>query len=207
VENLSPRINQFRAGAAALAASFLLAPALMAAQGSAGQATGEKVAPSKKAAASRKLPAGRAAPAAKHASTASKSKSPTRTTSTTKGTPSKKRRLSPRQQRARLHLQPDRTQEIQRALIQAGYLHQEATGTWDELTREAMRRYQTDHGFPVTGLPDAKSLMKLGLGPHPLPPELDASVKAQANAAPQTKADPTSDPPSHPTEAASPPKK
>jgi peptidoglycan hydrolase-like protein with peptidoglycan-binding domain len=184
-----------------LAASFLLAPALMAAQGSSGQAPGEKVAPPKKAVASRKLPAPRAAPAAKHAPPVSKRKQPTRTAS--KG----KRHLSPRQQRARLHLQPDRTQEIQRALIQAGYLHEEAMGSWDEPTREAMRRYQTDHGFPATGLPEAKSLMKLGLGPHPLPPELDASVKAQADAAPATKVDPATDPPSHPTDPVSPPKK
>jgi len=173
----------------------------MAAQASSGQAGGEKAAPPKKAVASRKLPAPRAAPAAKHATSGGKRKPTTHTAS--KG----KRRLSPRQQRARLHLQPDRTLEIQRALVQAGYLHEEATGSWDEPTREAMRRYQTDHGFPATGLPEAKSLMKLGLGPHPLPPELDASVKAQANAAAETKVDPTTDPPSHPTDPVSPPKK
>jgi len=179
----------------------------MAAQATAGQAAGEKGAPSKKTVPSRKAPAGRKAPAAKRPSTASKGKQTAHTTSTTKGKPSKKRRLTPRQQRARLHLQPDRTQEIQRALIQSGYLHEEATGSWDEPTRVAMRRYQTDHGFPATGLPEARSLMKLGLGPHPLPPELDASVKAQADAAPETKVDPPSDPPSHPTDPVSPPKK
>ena len=190
-----------------MAASFLLVPAIMAAQATAGQAAGEKGAPSKKTVPSRKAPAGRKAPAAKRPSTASKGKQTAHTTSTTKGKPSKKRRLTPRQQRARLHLQPDRTQEIQRALIQSGYLHEEATGSWDEPTRVAMRRYQTDHGFPATGLPEARSLMKLGLGPHPLPPELDASVKAQADAAPETKVDPPSDPPSHPTDPVSPPKK
>jgi len=183
-----------------LAASFLLAPALMAAQASSAQPAGEKAVPPKKAVASRKLPAGRAAPAAKKSSSVSKRKPTTHTVS------KRKRRLSPRQQRARLHLQPDRTQEIQRALIQAGYLHAEATGTWDESTRAAMRRYQTDHGFPATGLPEAKSLMKLGLGPHPLPAELDASVKAQANAAPGTKVDPTTDATSHPADPVSPPK-
>jgi hypothetical protein len=45
-----------------------------------------------------------------------------------------------------------------------------------------MRRYQADHGFPATGLPEARSLMKLGLGPHPLPEELDASRAARASA-------------------------
>jgi peptidoglycan hydrolase-like protein with peptidoglycan-binding domain len=77
---------------------------------------------------------------------------------------------------------PERIQEIQQALVQAGYLKEEPNGRWDDQTREAMRRYQVDHGFPVTGLPEAKSLMKLGLGPHPLPAELDASSGAKAGA-------------------------
>jgi peptidoglycan hydrolase-like protein with peptidoglycan-binding domain len=72
-----------------------------------------------------------------------------------------------------LHLAPERVQEIQQALIRDGYLQGEATGDWDTPTRAAMLRYQTMHGFPPTGLPEAKSLMKLGLGPHPLSPELD----------------------------------
>jgi peptidoglycan hydrolase-like protein with peptidoglycan-binding domain len=77
---------------------------------------------------------------------------------------------------------PERIQEIQQALAQAGYLKEEPNGRWDDQTREAMRRYQADHGFPVTGLPEAKSLMKLGLGPHPLPAELDASSGGRAGA-------------------------
>jgi peptidoglycan hydrolase-like protein with peptidoglycan-binding domain len=78
--------------------------------------------------------------------------------------------------------EPERIQEIQQALVQAGYLKEEPNGRWDDQTREAMRRYQTDHGFPVTGLPEAKSLMKLGLGPHPLPADLDTSRGARAGA-------------------------
>jgi len=72
-----------------------------------------------------------------------------------------------------LRLAPERVQEIQQALIRDGYLQGDASGEWDTHTRDAMLRYQTMHGFPPTGLPEAKSLMKLGLGPHPLPPELD----------------------------------
>ena len=83
------------------------------------------------------------------------------------------RRTSSQQRLARLHLQPERTQEIQSALIREGYLKGEASGDWDTRTHDAMLHYQTDHGFPATGLPEAKSLMKLGLGSHPLPPELD----------------------------------
>jgi peptidoglycan hydrolase-like protein with peptidoglycan-binding domain len=79
-----------------------------------------------------------------------------------------------------LRPEPERIQEIQQALVQAGYLNAQPNGRWDDQTREAMRRYQADHGFPVTGLPEAKSLMKLGLGPHPLPADLDASNGARA---------------------------
>lgn len=103
-----------------------------------------------------------------------------------------KRRVSSRQRLAQLRLQPERVTEIQRALIQAGYLKEEPTGKWDDQTRAAMLRYQTDHGFPTTGLPEAKSLMKLGLGPHPLPEELDSSARAEASAASAAKDDPTS---------------
>jgi peptidoglycan hydrolase-like protein with peptidoglycan-binding domain len=76
--------------------------------------------------------------------------------------------------------EPERIQEIQQALVQAGYLNAQPNGRWDDQTREAMRRYQADHGFPVTGLPEAKSLMKLGLGPHPLPADVDTSSGARA---------------------------
>lgn len=81
-------------------------------------------------------------------------------------------------------MQPERATEIQQALFQRGYLHQEPTGTWDDATRAAMKRYQSEHGFPATGLPEAKSLMKLGLGPHPLPDDLDAATQAQVIAPP-----------------------
>jgi len=95
---------------------------------------------------------------------------------------------------AKLRLEPERAKEIQRALAQAGYLHEEPTGTWDDRTREAMRRYQLDHGFPATGMPEAKTLMKLGLGPHPLPQDVDPTVTAQAGPASSTKAVSSVDP-------------
>jgi peptidoglycan hydrolase-like protein with peptidoglycan-binding domain len=87
----------------------------------------------------------------------------------------RRRPLSGRQRLARLRLEPGRTTEIQQALIREGYLQGDPNGVWDTRTRAAMLHYQTDHGFPPSGLPEAKSLMKLGLGPHPLPPELDPS--------------------------------
>lgn len=89
--------------------------------------------------------------------------------------------LTGQQRLSRLHLQPERVDEIQLALIREGYLQGDPTGEWDAHTRDAMLRYQTMHGFPATGLPEAKSLMKLGLGSHPLPPELDHGAVGIAN--------------------------
>ncbi len=83
------------------------------------------------------------------------------------------RSQSAQQRLARLHLDPERVKQIQQALNREGYLPGDPTGEWDPATRAAMLRYQTMHGFPLTGLPEAKSLMKLGLGPHPLAPALD----------------------------------
>lgn len=93
------------------------------------------------------------------------------------------RRRRARQQRrlAQLRLEPHRVEEIQMALIRAGYLNQQPTGRWDDPTRGAMRRYQETNRFSPSGLPDAKSLMKLGLGPHPLPEDAEPRAKSRAS--------------------------
>jgi peptidoglycan hydrolase-like protein with peptidoglycan-binding domain len=101
-------------------------------------------------------------------------------------------------------LQPERVQQIQQALIREGYLQGDASGQWDSRTREAMLRYQTMNGFPPSGLPEAKSLMKLGLGSHPLPAELDhGSAEVASPGAAQ--GDLTVAPPSPPVSQAVPP--
>jgi len=117
----------------------------------------------------------------------------------TKKSPAKARKVksrtrprSYRQRIANLRPHPDRIREIQQALKRAGYLEQEPSGAWDAVTREAMRRYQQDHGFPATGLPEAKTLMKLGLGPHPLPEDVDPSVNARASTVPKLEVQPPS---------------
>lgn len=121
---------------------------------------------------------------AHHASTAKAHVSTSRKKSTVRSTRGKTRAIpkSSRARLARLHLQSDRVEEIQQALIGAGYLNGSASGTWDDATRDAMRRYQSENGFSATGLPDAKSLMKLGLGPHPLPADLEPTAAAQVAA-------------------------
>jgi hypothetical protein len=93
------------------------------------------------------------------------------------------RRSSYRSRMTRMRPEPSRVVEIQQALIREGYLKQEATGKWDGATRDAMRAFQQANGFQVTGLPEAKALMKLGLGPHPLPESVGPSVVGSASSA------------------------
>ena len=90
-------------------------------------------------------------------------------------TSARRRRPNTYARLAHMQMDPARVENIQQALIGAGALQGPPTGRWDAGTHDAMARYQAENGFGVTGLPDSKSLMKLGLGPHPLPPQLDKS--------------------------------
>jgi hypothetical protein len=58
-----------------------------------------------------------------------------------------------------------RTLEIQQALIRERYLDGEATGEWDQRTREAFIRLQSENHWQTKIVPDARALIKLGLGP------------------------------------------
>jgi hypothetical protein len=58
-----------------------------------------------------------------------------------------------------------RTLEIQQALINEHYLNGEPTGEWDQATRDALLRFQSDNHWQTKILPDARALIKLGLGP------------------------------------------
>jgi hypothetical protein len=60
----------------------------------------------------------------------------------------------------------ERTLQIQQALIREHYLDGEATGTWDQATRDALTRFQSDNHWQTKVLPDARALIKLGLGPR-----------------------------------------
>ncbi len=61
-------------------------------------------------------------------------------------------------------ISPERASAIQNALVRAGYL-KDASGTWDSGTQTAMERLQADNGWQVKLVPDARALIKLGLGP------------------------------------------
>jgi hypothetical protein len=76
--------------------------------------------------------------------------------------------------RGQQKIDSERAQSIQEALIREHYLKGEATGTWNQASEEAMRRYQADNGWQSKTVPDSRALIKLGLGPskdHLLNPE------------------------------------
>jgi hypothetical protein len=76
--------------------------------------------------------------------------------------------------RGQQKIDSERAQAIQEALIREHYLTGEPTGTWNQASEEAMRRYQADHGWQSKTVPDSRALISLGLGPskdHLLNPE------------------------------------
>lgn len=82
--------------------------------------------------------------------------------------------------RTRGQQKPDseRATQIQTALIREHYMTGEPTGAWDAATQQAMQRYQADNGWQTKTTPDARALIKLGLGPdqnHLLNPDTAAT--------------------------------
>ena len=68
---------------------------------------------------------------------------------------------------------PDRYREIQGALASKGYLKPEdATGTWNQTSADAMKKFQAAQNLDSNGKINSLSLIALGLGPHrdPAPP-------------------------------------
>src|ERR1700693_6635835 len=67
-----------------------------------------------------------------------------------------------------------RARQIQAALSREHYIQGEPSGSWDNATQAAMKRYQADQGWESRQIPDSRALIKLGLGPshdHLLNPE------------------------------------
>lgn len=94
---------------------------------------------------------------------------PTSGTAHTKGTSShRSRRHHSYRHHARVRgqqaIQPERVTEIQQALIHAHYMSGDPSGKWDTSTIAAMQKYQADHGWQTKIMPDARALVKLGLG-------------------------------------------
>ncbi|MBK5292795.1 MAG: peptidoglycan-binding protein [Acidobacteriia bacterium] len=94
-------------------------------------------------------------------------KSRTRTTSS--------RRRKPSFRSGQQKPTPERYTEIQSALARKGYLEAEPTGTWNDKSAEALKRFQQDQNLKPDGKITSHSLIALGLGPKrgappPAPP-------------------------------------
>ena len=86
-----------------------------------------------------------------------------------------------------------RAQQIQEALIREHYLTGEPTGKWDAASEQAMQKFQADNGWQNKTTPDARALIKLGLGPdhdHLLNPESAMTGPVKPVSAPSADADP-----------------
>ena len=90
----------------------------------------------------------------------------------------KAKRTSRKKKRSRVRgqqkIDSTRALAIQQALIREHYMSGAATGTWNQASEDAMRRYQSDHGWQSKTVPDSRALISLGLGPsndHLLNPE------------------------------------
>ncbi|HZQ22446.1 MAG TPA: peptidoglycan-binding domain-containing protein [Terriglobales bacterium] len=86
----------------------------------------------------------------------------------------KSRKVAHGRSRGQQKIDSERTQQIQEALIREHYLNGDPTGKWDDATQKALQKYQADNGWQSKTVPDARALIKLGLGPnhdHLLNPE------------------------------------
>jgi hypothetical protein len=98
----------------------------------------------------------------------------------------------------------ERSREIQTALIREHYMDGEPSGSWDSSTQAAMQRYQADQGWQSKTTPDARALIKLGLGPsqdHLLNPESAMTLTPRK---PATTPAPAAPAPDNPKTAAKP---
>lgn len=64
-----------------------------------------------------------------------------------------------------LHPDPQRYQEIQKALFDRGYFKGEVNGQWGDDSIDALKRFQADQKLPNDGKINSLSLIGLGLGP------------------------------------------
>jgi len=112
-----------------------------------------------------------------HTSTSShpKSSKSTGTSAHSTGSKNKKSRKSAaKRTHGQQKIDQKRTLEIQDALIREHYLDGKPTGVWNDATQQAMQKYQADNNWQSKTTPDARALIKLGLGPdhdHLLNPE------------------------------------
>ncbi len=118
-----------------------------------------------------KKPATSKTTAPKHHTSTSKTSGSSATTkkSSSKTHPTGKKSSKKKSARAKAKgqqkIDSERAQAIQEALIREHYMTGDATGTWNQASEDAMRKYQADHGWQSKTVPDSRALIKLGLGP------------------------------------------
>ncbi len=61
---------------------------------------------------------------------------------------------------------PERYREIQRALIEKGYLQGEPSGDWGPDSTAALKSFQKNQNLEPSGKLDSLTLISLGLGPR-----------------------------------------
>lgn len=155
----------------ALALVFTCLPAAYGAQNSTSQGSSKKPTTTRK----------HHKAASKTSATASASAGKTTRTATSGKRSSRKKRSA--RLRGQQKIDSERARSIQEALIREHYLSGEATGTWNQSSEDAMRRYQADHGWQSKTVPDSRALISLGLGPskdHLLNPESAMTSTPQA---------------------------
>jgi len=136
-------------------------------------------------------PASTPATSSSHASTSSHTKNSASTHTSTHSTTGKSKKSRKSASKGRAHgqqkIDSKRTEEIQEALIREHYLDGKPTGVWNDATQQAMQKYQADNNWQSKTTPDARALIKLGLGPdhdHLLNPE--SAMTSQPQARPST---------------------
>jgi len=150
----------------------------------------------------------------KHPSTSSKASSTASTAKSARATHTSGKRSSHKKKSVRARgqqkIDSERATAIQQALIREHYLSGEPAGSWNQASEEAMRRYQSDHGWQTKEVPDSRALIKLGLGPskdHLLNPESAMTTAPEALTPAQDKAaqaKPSSKPAPGPSDASRP---
>jgi hypothetical protein len=80
---------------------------------------------------------------------------------------------------------PDRYREIQGALAAKGFLQPgDATGSWNQVSSDALKKFQAEQNLESSGKINSLSLIALGLGPRrdpapPAPPRSTPQVPGQ----------------------------
>jgi hypothetical protein len=106
-----------------------------------------------------------------------------KSSSTTSKSKKSRKSAANRRSHGQQKIDPQRTLEIQEALIREHYLEGKPTGVWNDATQQAMQRYQADNNWQSKTTPDARALIKLGLGPdheHLLNPDSAMTSQSQS---------------------------